>query len=107
MESSEIEAFSAWWAERFGEVLPLGYKLRSAFPDRWFRIHSLPESKRYANDDREYDILIERQRVLADEVLGPRAPCLLVTPHYHELGLGTKHELLEFFDWLSARPDGL
>lgn len=88
--------FSAWWTERFGDVLPLGYSLRTAFPDRWFRIHSLPNSKRYPNDEEERSVLLARQEQLAVHLLAPKEPCFVVTPHYGELALGAKQELVRF-----------
>lgn len=94
--ATEMSVFSAWWTERFGDVLPLGYVLRTAFPDRWFRIHSLPESKRYVNDDSERRVLLDRQELLADEVVGQKEPCFIVTPQYEDIALGAKRELVEF-----------
>lgn len=41
-----------------------------AYPDRWVRFHSLPGSKRYPDDEAEYDILLERHHTLLAE-LGP------------------------------------
>lgn len=93
--TTQMSVFSAWWTERFGDTLPLGHALRSSFPDRWFRIHSLPESKRYANDDGERRVLLDRQELLADEVLGQKEPCFIVTP-YEDIALGMKRKLAEF-----------
>lgn len=88
--------FPDWWKDRFGDVLPLGYLLRQAFSERWFRIHSLPESRRYAEDDGERRILLDRQEKLASELLSPNTPCIAVVPHYDPLPLGSRHELAQF-----------
>lgn len=44
--------------------------MRLAYPDRWVRFHSLPESKRYPDDEAEYAIVLERHHTLLNE-LGP------------------------------------
>mgnify|MGYP001553526898 CR=1 FL=1 len=61
----------------FGDVPPVGHVLRSAIPDRWLRVHSLPHSKRYAETDAEYDELLRRHNELAIEVLGSHNPAML------------------------------
>ncbi len=38
--------------------------------DRWLRIHSLPESKRYAESDFEYNIILNRQNQLINDLIG-------------------------------------
>jgi hypothetical protein len=82
--------FPRWWADRFGQTPPLGYRLRQAFPERWLRIHSLPESKRYPQNAAELEIMLERHATVATEVLGRGAECLVVTATYHErVALGT------------------
>ena len=48
----------------------LGWKLRACKPDLWFRIHSLPESKRYPETKDEENIIISRHNEIAKEVLG-------------------------------------
>jgi hypothetical protein len=61
----------------FGHLPPVGHVLRSAISDRWLRVHSLPDSKRYAETDAEYDELLRRHNELALEVLGPDNRALL------------------------------
>jgi hypothetical protein len=86
--------FARWWAERFGEALPAGHALRKAYPDRWVRFHSLPESKRYAENKDEREEILRRQRLIAAAVLGDGA-CYAVTGHYLPCALGTGHEIPE------------
>jgi hypothetical protein len=60
--------FLADWASRYPQSDPIGYLFRHRFPDRWLRIHSLPESKRYAESEGEWEQLLDRQnRVLVDQ----------------------------------------
>lgn len=39
------------WTTYFSELAPVGHVLRKALPDRWLRVHSLPQSKRYPESD--------------------------------------------------------
>jgi hypothetical protein len=74
--------FQGAWENRFGSVPPLGYMLRERFKDRWFRIHSLPESKRYPEVPAKYDELLYRHNTIANEVLGHGSKCWLVVATY-------------------------
>ena len=69
-----------WWRSRYSGVEPSGHTLRAAFPDRWFRIHSLPQSKRYPDNVSDWKTLIARHRSISDAVLGAQPVCYLVTP---------------------------
>jgi hypothetical protein len=63
-----------------GAIKPVSYELRGRLHDRWVRFHSLPESKRNADDEEEYAVLIRRHlhgeelprllRLVADDVTG-------------------------------------
>lgn len=68
----------------YGDATPMGYMLREQVPERWMRIHSLPESKRYANTPSEYSILLERQNMVALEVLGSESECVVFIGWYPE-----------------------
>lgn len=47
--------------------------------DRWVRFHSLPGSKRYAEDDSEYATILHRHNALLDELSGPAADLQVIT----------------------------
>ncbi|MFI5613828.1 hypothetical protein [Amycolatopsis sp. NPDC051903] len=49
-------------------VFPMADTLKLAYPDRWVRFHSLPESKRYAENEGEYDIVLRRYNSVLDEL---------------------------------------
>lgn len=70
--------FERWWDEHHGGVAPLGFVLREARPERWLRVHSLPDSKRYPDTEDEWATLLSRQRDLAAELLGGATPAWLV-----------------------------
>ncbi len=66
------------WVRWFPNTPPLGYRLRQAYPQLWFRIHSLPESKRYAASEAEYRELLIRHNTIASDVLGVGSPCAML-----------------------------
>lgn len=78
------DSFLREWRSAHPQCFPLGNKLRECFPERWFRIHSLPESKRYADTPEEHREVLHRHNVLLDELLGPGGPYTLVTLGYSE-----------------------
>jgi hypothetical protein len=74
-----LDTLSIYWHEKFGELPPLGYRLRQEFPARWFRIHSLPQAKRYAQSPLEYEEILKRQNTLLSDFLpGSAQVCLLL-----------------------------
>ncbi len=77
-----ISSFQQFWDNRYRKSIPLGHHLREDHPDRWFRIHSLPESKRYADDEDERKILLYRQNTLITDLLGDGAEFYLVAGRY-------------------------
>jgi hypothetical protein len=89
-------AFSPWWQQRFGALLPLGHVLREGLPGRWLRIHSLPGSKRYPETEDEYRELLRRQTTVAAELLGLDSSCYVVTPSYESSELDAVRPTDEF-----------
>ncbi|MEV7730222.1 hypothetical protein AB0P15_36750 [Streptomyces sp. NPDC087917] len=71
-----LEALSALWEQRW-PAPPGDLQMRYAYPDRWVRFHSLPESKRYPDSDAEYAVMLDRHHTLLDE-LGPNEAELYV-----------------------------
>ena len=70
------------WPVHFPGCEPIGHLLRKAFPTRWVRFHSLPESKRYPGDEDEYVSLLGRQNRVLDELVGEGASVILLTTEY-------------------------
>jgi hypothetical protein len=59
--------FKVYWNKNYPDSYPIDYELKSLFNNRWFRIHSLPDSKRYAENDNENKIILGRQnRLITD-----------------------------------------
>jgi len=44
---AQSEVLRTAWQAQFDAALPIGHQLRQALPQRWFRMHHLPESRRY------------------------------------------------------------
>ena len=74
-----MHLFESWFRERFGATPPLGYRLREDHRPRWLRLHSLPESKRYADNDAERVELRMRASAAASEILPTGSPVWLVS----------------------------
>ncbi len=72
------------WQERFPNCEPVGHWLRVAFHDRWVRFHSLPESKRYPEDENEYETVLERHNCILGELTGTERAVVLLTTGYSE-----------------------
>ena len=53
------ENFKTYWYKTYPDSYPINYQLKTIFSNRWFRIHSLLDSKRYAENDDEYKIIKE------------------------------------------------
>lgn len=53
-------------------VPPLADRLKHAFPDRWGRFHSLPESRRYPEDDADCRIALHRYNSILDDLFRGR-----------------------------------
>lgn len=77
------EAFLTFWRSHYGDCPPVGFLLRESFPTRWFRIHSLPEAKRYAETARELVTVLTRQNTIASDLLGADSPAVLVASPSH------------------------
>jgi hypothetical protein len=77
------EAFLTFWRSHYGDCPPVGYLLRETFPERWFRIHSLPDAKRYAETARELVTVLTRHNTIATDLLGADGPAVLVASPSH------------------------
>jgi hypothetical protein len=70
------------WHIQFPGCEPVAHRLRTVFPNRWVRFHSLPGSKRYPKDEGEYAEMLGRQNRVLDELVGPRAGVVLLTTEH-------------------------
>jgi len=73
------KCFQDFWQVNYGDMPPLAHILREKlFSDKWFRIHSLPNSKRYAESDKEMQIILNRQNTLINDLIGNGQAYLLM-----------------------------
>lgn len=72
------------WKRSFGQVAPIGHLCREALHDRWLRIHSLPEAKRYPETRAERGELLARQNTVATATLGSDATCTVFVYDFGE-----------------------
>ncbi|MEV6171788.1 hypothetical protein AB0L99_26680 [Streptomyces sp. NPDC051954] len=66
--SVDAEHLSALWWRRWPKGPPVAHELRTAYTDRWVRFHSLPGSKRYAETEEEYAVVLDRYNTVLDEL---------------------------------------
>src|SRR5215211_5157115 len=71
----------ARWPDWYPDAPPDGFLLREAYPERWLRIHSLPQAKRYPTSGFDYAELLRRHNAVADDVVGVGNPCAIVLVH--------------------------
>src|SRR5687767_7317596 len=78
----------------FPGVPPLGHELRAQYPERWFRIHSLPLSKRHPESVLHRTTLYNRQQAVASHLFGMGTPVIvLVYDWSREPSISASHAL--------------
>ncbi len=76
------EEFNKYWSTNYPESNPIGHELKSVYPTRWLRMHSLPESKRYAESEDEYQTILNRQNKLIGRLFGENSEIIIVSGQY-------------------------
>ena len=77
------EEFKTFWTLTYPDTIPISYLFKKDYSERWFRIHSLPDSKRYAETENEWGILLKRQNQIITDIFGENEKILLVTGEYN------------------------
>lgn len=99
---SESE-FIDYWNKEYPESFPINHELKWNYPDRWFRIHSLPESKRYADNEDEYKILLVRQNKLINDLIGQESEVVISFGLYrNDITNDNYKELTDFGEFLKV-----
>lgn len=75
-------SFQSQWDQFYPNNLPISHLLKHYFPQSWFRIHSLPESKRYADTTAEYELLLNRQNEIITDCFRENTSIFIVSGHY-------------------------
>ncbi|WP_018628488.1 DUF3885 domain-containing protein [Niabella aurantiaca] len=76
------EQFDIFWKTNYPGTIPISHCFKYDFPERWLRIHSLPESKRYPETQEEWEILLSRQNKIINDLLGYKTTILVVIGEY-------------------------
>lgn len=63
-----VSDLSRRWDRQWDRCGPEAHRLKHAYPERWVRFHSLPESKRYPGTEDEYAIALHRYNAVLDEL---------------------------------------
>lgn len=77
------EEFQRLWALNYPDTVPISHLFKHNYSDTWFRIHSLPESKRYADNENEWEILLSRQNEAITDLFGSDTSIVIVTGEYN------------------------
>lgn len=89
------EEFEKFWTSTYPHTILIPHYFKHDYVDRWFRIHSLPESKRYAEDEEEWQLLLDRQNTIITDLLGNGEEFLLVTGDAEMEGYTELHPISE------------
>src|SRR5947209_5146416 len=68
--NSEARALTELWRERWPNSRPIAHELKTSEHNRWVRFHSLPDSKRYADTEAEYQEILHRHATVLRELNG-------------------------------------
>ena len=110
MNGITSESFLKTWNESYSDCPPVGYLLRERFSEIWFRVHSLPSSKRYAETEEEAKEILRRHNSILNDLLGDESKYVLiatdyssepepVTKHFNMSALGQNMEYLSSFPY--------
>lgn len=88
---------SRWFDQPFCRVFPIAHLMRVEFPKSWLRIHSLPESKRYPENDIERHIVFERYSSFGTELLGENARCMIIRSRLN--GFQSREAFIPEIEW--------
>jgi hypothetical protein len=69
------------WPDWYSDAPPVGFLLREAYPERWLRIYSLPDGRRYPASGFDYAELLQRHNSVAADVIGLGDPCAILLLH--------------------------
>lgn len=84
------------WHHQFPNCEPVAHWMRTAFPDRWVRFHSLPGSKRYPEDESECATVLYRHNHILRQLVGSDRKVVLLVTEFSGSGepTGLQPELL-------------
>jgi hypothetical protein len=78
------EELTKQWNKMFPDFPPVAAELKHFFKERWFRIHTLPESKRYAENKSEYNEILNRHNVILSDLFSADHSYILLSEYGSE-----------------------
>lgn len=96
--------FEAYWNTAFPGIRPLADALREHCADRWLRVHSHPDNRHFAESSAESSEMLFRQNAMGNRLLGPGAPCFLLTYDWEGAERLSKRRRIGVLGDVSARP---
>lgn len=87
--------FEKFWNNYYNQTIPLNYLFKEVYHERWLRIHSLPQSKRYPDNDIEMNIILQRQNQIISDLYSENEEIYLVMTNI--IHKNEKHELINFY----------
>ncbi len=108
------EGFNKYWETEYPEAYPINHELKWIYKDRWFRIHSLPKSKRYAESNAEYQTIFNRQNKIISDLIGEENAIIIsfglyaddnTNNNYKELTDFKKFKKVRTIDLHKIRPE--
>jgi hypothetical protein len=93
--TAQDENFFKYWTQEYPASPPIGFELRVSYSERWFRIHSLPLSKRYPENDPEKLEVLHRHNAVLDEFLSPTDDFVLLSTGYSDTSTPALPQLLQ------------
>jgi hypothetical protein len=84
-------SFDKYWNQNYTKCPPVNYYLRECYPDLWFRIHTLPSSKRYAETEVDKREILNRHNLILTDLLGENTEFILITTGYSSSSLPVQY----------------
>jgi hypothetical protein len=72
------------WTSAFPDFEPIAHQAKVRFADRWVRFHSLPDSKRYPEDEWESVELLARFNAVLSELVRTQAEIVLLATEFSD-----------------------
>lgn len=91
-------AIRDYWSSRYPECEPIPYLLRDTYRSRWVRFHSLPQSKRYAENEAEYQTILDRHNQVLRSLAQPNESLTFTSTGYSETQTAVRDPQLDDLD---------
>ena len=85
------------WQKLVSNISPEAAHLKYLFRERWIRFHSLPESKRYPDNDQEKSITIHQHNSILNYIWSVKSPLILIHTTMQKLDFNKKEANWSFW----------